>query len=125
MEAIPLVMGGVLLINLLYMTGVINGITRFFRPVFTGLLGLPAEAAGPIIMGLLRKDVAVGMLSILNLTPQQLIVATVTLAMTFPCIATFIVLWKELGGKKLAGSLAIMIFSALTAGSLLRIVLNL
>jgi ferrous iron transport protein B len=125
MEAIPLVMGGVLLINLLYMTGVINGITRFFRPVFTGLLGLPAEAAGPIIMGLLRKDVAVGMLSTLNLTPQQLIVATVTLAMTFPCIATFIVLWKELGGKKLAGSLAIMIFSALTAGSLLRIVLNL
>lgn len=123
-EAIPLVMVGVFLVNLLYMTGFINVITQLLKPIFTGLLGLPAEAAGPIIMGLLRKDVAVGMLATLNMTPQQLVIATVTLAMTFPCIATFIVLWKELGGKKLAASLAIMILSALTAGTLLRLALN-
>lgn len=124
-EAIPLVMVGVLLINALYMTGAITVITGILKPIFTNLLGLPAEAAAPIIMGLLRKDVAVGMLATLNLSPSQLVVATVTLAMTFPCIATFIVLWKELGGKKMAGSLAIMIISALTAGTLLRIALSL
>ena len=40
------------------------------------------------------------------------------------CIATFIVLWKELGGKRLLASLAIMIAAALTAGMAVRLVLS-
>lgn len=124
-EAIPLVMVGVLIVNLLYMSHLIDMIAGLLSPVFNGLLGLPAETAGPIMLGMLRKDVAVGMLIPLRLTPDQLVIATVTLAMTFPCIATFVVLWKELGYKKMFASLLIMIVSALTTGTILRMVLSL
>jgi ferrous iron transport protein B len=124
-EAIPLVMVGVLIVNLLYMSHLIDAIAGLLSPVFNGLLGLPAETAGPIMLGMLRKDVAVGMLVPLGLTPDQLVIATVTLAMTFPCIATFVVLWKELGYKKMFASLLIMIVSALTTGTILRMVLSL
>lgn len=124
-EAIPLVMVGVLIVNLLYMSHLIDAIAGLLSPVFNGLLGLPAETAGPIMLGMLRKDVAVGMLVPLGLTPAQLVIATVTLAMTFPCIATFVVLCKELGYKKMFASLLIMIISALTTGTILRMVLSL
>ena len=123
-EAIPLVMVGVLIVNFLYMTDLMRHLAIILSPVFNGLLGLPVETAGPIMLGLLRKDVAVGMLMPLGLTPDQLVIATVTLAMTFPCIATFVVLWKELRARMFA-SLLIMVLSALTTGILLRIFLSL
>jgi ferrous iron transport protein B len=123
-EAIPLVLAGILIVNIAYSTGIIHYVALALKPIFHTLLGLPTEAAGPIILGLLRKDVAMGMLVSIDMTPAQLVVATVTLAMTFPCIATFIVLWKELGAKKLAGSLSIMIISALLAGTLLRLIMG-
>jgi ferrous iron transport protein B len=52
-------------------------------------------------------------------------VATITLSMTFPCIATFIVLWRELGGRRMAASMGIMIASALVAGVSVRMLLSL
>ncbi len=124
LEAVPLVLGGILLVGLLDSTGVTSILSRLLAPVFNGLLGLPAEASGPILLGILRKDVAVGMLGTLGLSPVQLVVATVTLSMTFPCIATFIVLWKELGGRRMAASMAIMIASALIAGIAVRMFLS-
>jgi ferrous iron transport protein B len=45
--------------------------------------------------------------------------------MTFPCIATFIVLWRELGGKRMAASMGIMVASALIAGVTVRLLLSL
>lgn len=125
LEAVPLVLGGILLISLMDATGITDLLTRLFAPVFSGLLGLPGEAAGPILLGILRKDVAVGMLATLGLSPAQLVVATITLSMTFPCIATFIVLWRELGGKRMAASMGIMIASALVAGISVRMLLSL
>ena len=71
-------------------------------------------------MGLVRKDVAVGLLLPLNLGPQQLVVAVTVLAMTFPCIATFVVLLKELGGRDTARSLGLMTGAALLAGGTLN-----
>jgi len=123
-EAIPLVLVGVMIVNLLYMSNLLNVLAAFLSPIFKGLLGLPPETAGPILLGMLRKDVAVGMLVPLGLTPAQLVVATVTLSMTFPCIATFVVLWKELGSRKMFASLSIMIISALVAGTTLRVLLS-
>jgi len=125
LEAVPLVLGGILLISLMDASGITGVLSGLLAPVFSGLLGLPAEAAGPILLGILRKDVAVGMLATLGLSPSQLVVATITLSMTFPCIATFIVLWRELGGKRLAASMGIMIASALIAGVSVRMLLSL
>jgi ferrous iron transport protein B len=125
LEAVPLVLGGILLISLMDVTGITDLLSRLLAPIFSGLLGLPAEAAGPILLGILRKDVAVGMLATLGLSPAQLVVATITLSMTFPCIATFIVLWRELGGRRMAASMGIMIASALVAGVSVRMLLSL
>lgn len=125
LEAVPLVLGGILLISFMDAAGITAFLSRILAPVFSGLLGLPAQAAGPILLGILRKDVAVGMLATLGLSPAQLVVATITLSMTFPCIATFIVLWRELGGRRMAASMGIMIVSALTAGVTVRLLLSL
>ncbi|MCF7935366.1 MAG: ferrous iron transporter B [Synergistales bacterium] len=119
-EAVPLVLVGIVIVNLLYGSGAMAVIASSLAPLFETLLGLPPEAAGPILLGILRKDVAVGMLVPLGLTPQQLVVAVVTLAMTFPCIATFVVLWRELGVRRLAGSILIMVATALVAGGILN-----
>jgi len=120
LEATPLVLGGILFANLLTTTGIIGLLSRLVAPLFNVVLGLPASAAGAILLGILRKDVAVGMLVPLGLSASQLVVATVTLAMTFPCIATFVVLWKELGAADTLKSLGIMLITAFAAGGILN-----
>ncbi|NLE09405.1 MAG: ferrous iron transporter B, partial [Dehalococcoidales bacterium] len=122
-EAIPLVLVAVIIINILYYFGVFNAIADFTAPVITGLLGLPKEAVTAIIIGFLRKDVALGMMAPLSLTANQLVIGSVVLAMFFPCIATFIVLARELGVKDLLKSSAIMIVASLGVGSLLNLIL--
>lgn len=121
-EAVPFVLLGVLIANILYSTGIMQFMGRAVSPVFNHLLGLPREAAGALIIGFLRKDLAVGMLIPLNLTFQQLVVASVVLSMYFPCVATFTVLLKELGIKDMIKSTIIMILSALITGSLLHFI---
>ncbi|MBA7675765.1 Fe(2+) transporter FeoB [subsurface metagenome] len=122
--AIPFVLLGVLLVNVLYVLGIIDFIGNIASPVVVGLLGLPSAAAGALIIGFLRKDVAVGMLLPLSLSMQQLVVASVVLAMYFPCIATFAIFFRELGIKDTIKSTSIMIGMALLVGTLLRFVLG-
>jgi ferrous iron transport protein B len=122
-EAIPFVLFGVLVTNILYSLGIIQFIGKLTSPIVTGVLGLPSGAVGALIIGFLRKDVAVGMLLPLNLSFPQLVVASVVLTMYFPCVATFAVLIKELGVKDMAKSAAIMIASALIVGGLLNLIL--
>ena len=119
-EALPIVLVGVGLVNLLYYFGLFNFVANLAAPVVASLWGLPKETVLPIVIGFLRKDVAVGMLLPLQLTIKQLIVASVVLSMFFPCIATFVVLLRELGAKETAKATAIMIFAALLAGGLLN-----
>jgi len=122
-EAVPFVLLGVFLVNILYTFGIIQFVGRITAPVITKVLGLPAEAVGALIVGFLRKDVAVGMLIPLGLTVKQLIIASVVLAMYFPCVATFTTLVKELGVVDMLKSATIMIISSLVVGGLLNLVL--
>jgi len=124
-EAVPFVLLGVLIVNLLYTFGVIQFVGEITAPVVTRVLGLPKEAVGALIVGFLRKDVAVGMLvgSNMHLTIKQLVIASVVLAMYFPCIATFTTLVRELGVVGMLKSAAIMIISSLVVGGLLNLIL--
>lgn len=122
-EAIPYVLLGVLVVNILYSLRIIEFIGKFTAPVVTGILGLPNEAVGALIIGFLRKDVAVGMLSPLDLTLKQLVVASVVLTMYFPCVATFAVMIKELGIIDMIKSAVIMIVSTLLVGGILNLLL--
>jgi len=122
-EAIPIILGAVLVINILYILRVFDVIANFTAPVVTGLLGLPKEAVTALVIGFLRKDVALGMLAPLALTAEQLVVGSVVLAMFFPCIATFVVLLRELGAVNMLKSAGIMISVALITGGILNLIL--
>ena len=120
-EAVPFVFLGILAINLLYILGIMDYLTILVSPLLSNLLGLPDDAIGALIMGFLRKDLATAMLAPLNLTAQQLTVATTFLAVSFPCVATFVVLLKELGVKDLIKVIMIMLGVALLTGTILNL----
>ena len=123
-EAVPYVLLGVLVVNILYALHIIEFIGRIASPVVTGILGLPREAVGALVIGFLRKDVAVGMLVPLGLTLKQIVIASVVLTMYFPCVATFAILVKELGIKDMLKSALIMIVATLIVGGILNLILR-
>jgi ferrous iron transport protein B len=123
LEALPIVLGGILLVNLLYSLNIFQYIANFTAPVITRLMGLPKNAVIAIIMGFLRKDIAMGMLLTNPMTLKQLFISIIILSMTFPCIATFAVLWKELGWKKTVYSVLIMLLTAIFVGSIINFIL--
>jgi len=122
-EALPYVLLGVFVVNVLYILGVIDFLSEVFAPVLTGLWGLPKEAISALLVGFLRKDVAIGMLGPLNLSTAQLITGCVILAIYFPCVATFTILVKELGLKDMAKAAVLMIATAVIVGGILNFVL--
>ena len=123
-EAVPYVILGILFVNILYYLHVLEFISNIFAPILQNLWGLPKEAIGAMIVGFLRKDVAIGMLGPLNLTTKQLVIGSTVLAIYFPCIATFVVLVRELGIKDMLKSAAIMVSVAIVVGGLLNLILR-
>jgi len=123
-HATPYILGGILLVNILYTSGVVEYIGVVFTPLITGVLGLPGEAVSTLLVGFLRKDVAVAMLVPLGLDARQFVIGAVVLAAYFPCVATFSVLVRELGAKDMLKSALIMIVTAFSAGFMLNILLD-
>jgi len=122
-EAAPIILGTVLVVNIAYSLGVMRFLARLAAPVVTGVWGLPKEAVTALVVGVLRKDVAVGMLAPLSLSAKQATVASLVLAMFFPCAATFAVFWKELGVRDVLKATLIMVVAAVAAGGALNLVL--
>ncbi len=54
-DAIPYVLLGVLFVNLLHVSGIIDSLSRVFAPFLTGFLGLPSEAIVALLMGFYAK----------------------------------------------------------------------
>jgi ferrous iron transport protein B len=123
LEAVPYLFAGVLLINILYAVGFVAWLAAVTAPVVTGWFGLSAESTTALLVGFLRKDLAVGMLLPLAMTPMQLVIATTLLTISFPCVGTFAVLLKELGTKGLFAAVCFMVASAFVVGGIMRIVL--
>jgi len=119
-EAIPFLLAGVFLVNLLYTLGFFGFLTQTFGPFLTTAFGLPQEAMSALMMGFLRKDLAMGMLAPLALTAKQLLVASVVLAVYFPCVATFMVLIRELGPWDMLKSAAVMVATAVFVGAFIN-----
>jgi len=122
-EALPVMLGAILVVNILYQLDVFKYLAAAAAPVVTRLWGMPAEAVVPLLVGILRKDVALGLLAPLALTGKQLIIGSVLLAMFFPCIATLVVLFRELGLKDALKSLSIMIVAVFVTGTGLNLIL--
>jgi ferrous iron transport protein B len=124
-EALPVIMGAVLVVNVLYQLELFDHLARIAQPLVKGLWGMPREAVVPLLVGILRKDVAIGMFAPLALTTRQLIVGAVALSMFFPCVATFVVLFRELGLRGGLKSLGVMFLTVTLVGSGLNALLGL
>jgi ferrous iron transport protein B len=115
----PVLIGGsvtLALLNYFRLTNIINIITY----PFTWLLGLPKEVGVPLIFGILRKELTLIMLKqAVNtvdlstaLTQVQMITFTIFVIFYVPCLATLVVIRKELGRKN---ALAIALFTVVVA----------
>ena len=122
-EALPIILIAIFAIGILYNLGVFDAIANFTAPLVSGLFGLPEDGVVAIVVGFLRKDVAIGLLAPLSLSAGQLVVGCVVLTMFFPCIAAFVVLARELGIKGLLAAIAIMLAATIVVGGLLNLVL--
>lgn len=106
-EAVPFVLFGVLVVNLLYLTGVIDWLAELLEPVFVVWFGVPKETVGPLIAAFLRKDLAIAQLSTIPMTTYQTIASVVLVTIYFPCVATFVVMLRE-GWKELCAAAAVL-----------------
>jgi len=120
-EAVPLVLLGVLIINILNILGFMDFLGVLAGPIVTRVWGLPQQVIPAMLIGFLRKDVAVGMLAPLHLSVKQLVTASTVLTVYFPCVATFFVLLKELGLKDMAKAAVIMMIVAVTVGGVINV----
>ena len=87
----------------------------------TGLL--PADTTSLLMLGFLRKDVAIALLEPFQLSAQMLVVACVFMTMYLPCIATFFVMLRENGWKDTLRVVGLTLGLALVTGFVLRLIL--
>ncbi|MCQ2411034.1 MAG: ferrous iron transporter B, partial [Elusimicrobiaceae bacterium] len=121
--ALPLILCGVLFVDLMQMSGVTALVTRLSRYPVEYILGLPADTTSLLILGFLRKDVAIALLEPFNLSAQALVVACVFMTMYLPCIATFFVMLRENGWKDSLRVVALTLGLAFATGFVLRLIL--
>ncbi|MEM2920987.1 MAG: ferrous iron transport protein B [Candidatus Bathyarchaeia archaeon] len=128
--ALPLIVLSGLLIKSIEVLGFLKVISFVMSPVTTAWLGLPPEVGISLIFGILRKELALVMLTSLLgtsnfgsvLTPLQMIVFTTVMMFYIPCVATIAALVKELGLKKAALiTVSEVLFAVMVGGILLRV----
>ncbi|MBP7866868.1 MAG: ferrous iron transporter B [Acidobacteria bacterium] len=128
-EAVPLFLLGTFLLFLLDWFTVLGKIIDTAKPVVSGLLGLPGEAAQVFVMGFLRRDFgAAGLYDMVErgmFGPGQVAVTLVVLTLFVPCVASFFMIVKEQGLKKAALILFFVIPFAVLTGALTRLALPL
>lgn len=99
-EATPWFFIGALGVGLLQITGLLVVWQNSLAPLTTRWLQLPREAATAFVMGMVRRDFGAAGLYQLALTPQQTVVALVTITLFTPCIASLMIMFKERGTKE-------------------------
>ncbi|MEE2886861.1 MAG: ferrous iron transport protein B [Planctomycetota bacterium] len=94
-------------------------IQRGMEPVMS-FIGQPIEAAESFLIGFFRRDFGgAGLYKLAQdgevaLTHRQILAGAFTLTLFVPCIATFMMMWKERGAR-----LALMIFATVTVVALI------
>lgn len=98
-DALPLILTGVFIVDLMQLSGLTNWLTKVFRFPVEHLLSLPGEITPVLMLGVLRKDISIALLEPYHLSPEQLVVCCVFMTMYLPCVATFFVMLRESGIK--------------------------
>ena len=90
---------GIVIAAVIAETGVLNEFSRIIGPFVEGWLGLPKEASLSLLLGIIRRELAVLPLLELNLNTLQLVVGSVVALFYLPCLSVFGVLAKEFSLK--------------------------
>ncbi|MEN3338314.1 MAG: ferrous iron transport protein [Acidobacteriota bacterium] len=126
-EAVPLFLVGTALLFLLDRVGALGALTTAARPLITGALGLPAEAAEVFVMGFLRRDYgAAGLFRMAHngsLTGVQSVVALTVMTLFVPCVANLLMIIRERGVRTGLAILAAVTVIALGTGTVLNVAL--
>jgi len=106
----------------LYELGILRVFGEFMSPLVTGWLRLPQEASVPLILGIVRRELAVLPMLDMNLSTLQLFVGATVSLFYVPCVAVLAVLSKEFKPRVALGVLALtMTISFLFGGIIARI----
>lgn len=92
--ALPMV-GAVGIAAVLYESGIMASIGKLLTPLVTGWLGLPQEASVPLVLGVLRRELAVLPLLDMELNLVQLFVGASVALFYVPCIAIIATVARE------------------------------
>jgi ferrous iron transport protein B len=126
-EVLPLFLFASVLLWIGDLTGALQGAIRGLTPLVQ-LLGLPGESSSVFLFGFFRRDYGAAGLFDLNqqglLGIRQLTVAAVTLTLFIPCVAQFLMMIKERGGRVAFGMLAFITPFAFGVGYVLNLVLE-
>ncbi len=130
--ALPLLVVGSIVIEIMVGYDLLDPIVDPLSPVIAGILGLPAVCAIAFIVGVLRKEMALGMLQILAagvplsqfMTPDQFVVFGVVMAVYMPCLATLATMWKEIGRAETIGVTVMSILVAVVLGGAANLLLQ-
>lgn len=128
-EAWPVLIAGSAVLAALTWFRVAYIFNLLVRPI-TWVLGLPAATGIPLIFGILRKELSLVMLGqalgTMNfgaaMTPAQLFTYTVFVVFYIPCVATLMVLRRELGTKGMLWITGLTVLVALVAAFAARLV---
>lgn len=111
--AVPVVVAGSVVLGVLYETGWLWRLTAVLDPVVVGWLGLPSVAGLTLLLGLLRKELALQLLVTLAvvaygtgvtsvtafMTPTNVFVYALVNTLAIPCVSTLAVLGRRLGWR--------------------------
>jgi ferrous iron transport protein B len=128
-EAWPVLIAGSVVLALLNYFDFARIFNILLAPL-SWLLGLPQEVGVPLIFGILRKELslimlhqALGGVELKDvLTATQMVTFSVFVVFYIPCLATLLIIRKELGGKAMAAIAAMTVVIATLAAVLARLI---
>ncbi len=137
--AAPLIVAGSFVLGLLYESGWIFHLTDPLKPLAEWWLGIPAVALLALIFAFLRKELALALLLVLAaqvipgvtessaltdfMTGGQIFTFALVCAIYIPCVATFAVLWRELGARDTLAITGSTVVLALLLGGLTHLII--
>lgn len=125
LDATPITIAGIFVLLVCNYFSVFTTISEHIAPAFTLLWGIPPYVIPVLLMGLYRKEIAFSFLmSFPALTTSQLFVTTLLLALYFPCISVYSVLYREFGTRTLGWMVGMMFLISTIVGTLAHISLG-
>lgn len=120
--AVPFVLLGCAIVMILYATGAMDVIASGLEGLLAAVFGVPASATPSLVVGFLRKDLAIGLLPVEAMSTYQVFKSVILLTIYFPCLATFAMLLRELNWKEILATLGFLVVMIFVFGGVLNLV---